>query len=144
MPRVKGDISFENVSFGYVEGVRVLNDISFRIRPGESLALVGPTGVGKSTVASLLARFYDPDAGRITIDGIDVRDVTLSSLRKNISMVLQETCLFNGTVMENLLAGSPEKREDEVIEAAKIANAHEFIAALPQGYHTHIGERGVK
>lgn len=144
MPRVKGDISFENVSFGYVEGVRVLNDISFRIRPGESLALVGPTGVGKSTVASLLARFYDPDAGRITIDGIDVRDVTLSSLRKNISMVLQETFLFNGTVMENLLAGSPEKREDEVIEAAKIANAHEFIAALPQGYHTHIGERGVK
>lgn len=142
--RVKGDIKFEDVHFSYVEGVPVLKGISFHIAPGESLALVGPTGVGKSTIASLVARFYDAGQGRILIDGIDVKDMTLHSLRQNISMVLQDTFLFNGTIIDNIRASSPGKSEEEIIAAAKIANAHDFISALPDGYYTHIGERGVK
>jgi len=141
---VKGRIDFENVSFRYTENVPVIENISFTIQPGESLALVGPTGVGKSTIASLIPRFYDPVSGRVLIDGVDLRDVELKSLRENISMVLQDTFLFNGTVLDNIRYGSPNATEEEVLEAAKIANAHEFILKLPQGYETHIGERGVK
>ncbi len=141
---VKGRIDFENVSFRYTDNVPVIEDISFTIQPGESLALVGPTGVGKSTIASLIPRFYDPVAGRVLIDGIDLKDIKLKSLRENISMVLQDTFLFNGTVIDNIRYGSPNSTEEEVLEAAKIANAHEFILKLPQGYETHIGERGVK
>ena len=142
--RARGEIRFENVNFSYVEGVPVLQDISFTVRPGESLALVGPTGVGKSTIAGLIPRFYDPTSGRVLIDGIDVRDLSLHSLRSNISMVLQDTFLFNGTVLDNILYGNPGKSRKDAIEAARIANAHEFIEALPNGYDTHIGERGVK
>nr|MBO2485154.1 ABC transporter ATP-binding protein [Bacillota bacterium] len=142
--RVRGEIVFENVDFSYVPGVEVLKGISFRVRPGESLALVGPTGVGKSTIASLIPRFYDPTGGRILIDGVDIRSVSLPSLRANISMVLQDTFLFNGTVLENILYGNPGKSREEAVEAARMANAHEFIMALPDGYDTHIGERGVK
>lgn len=142
--RVKGEITFERVNFSYVEGVPVLKDISFTIRPGESLALVGPTGVGKSTIAGLIPRFYDATEGRILIDGVDVRDVSLHTLRSNISMVLQDTFLFNGTVLDNILYSNPGKSREEAIEAARIANAHEFIEKLPNGYDTHIGERGVK
>src|SRR5690606_22844681 len=142
--RVRGEIVFENVDFSYVPGVEVLKGISFRVRPGESLALVGPTGVGKSTIASLIPRFYGPTGGRILIDGVDIRSVSLPSLRANISMVLQDTFLFNGTVLENILYGNPGKSREEAVEAARMANAHEFIMALPDGYDTHIGERGVK
>lgn len=142
--RARGEIRFENVNFSYVEGVPVLRDISFTVRPGESLALVGPTGVGKSTIAGLIPRFYDPTSGRVLIDGIDVRELSLHSLRSNVSMVLQDTFLFNGTVLDNILYGNPGKSRKDAIEAARIANAHEFIEALPNGYDTHIGERGVK
>lgn len=142
--RARGEIRFENVNFSYVEGVPVLQDISFTVRPGESLALVGPTGVGKSTIAGLIPRFYDPTSGRVLVDGIDVRELSLHSLRSNISMVLQDTFLFNGTVLDNILYGNPGKSRKDAIEAARIANAHEFIEALPNGYDTHIGERGVK
>lgn len=141
---VRGEIGFHSVTFGYNPEVPVLRDLSFVIQPGESLALVGPTGVGKSTVASLIPRFYDPTDGYITLDGVDLRTIKLQSLRHHISMVLQDTFLFNGTVMQNIMYSNPGKSEEEVIEAAKVANAHEFIEKLPQGYHTHIGERGVR
>ncbi len=144
LKNVEGEIAFHNVDFGYSEDVPVLHDISFVIKPGESLAVVGPTGVGKSTVASLIPRFYDPTAGRITLDGVDLKEINLQSLRHNISMVLQDTFLFNGTVLDNILYSNPGKSPEDAIEAAKVANAHEFIAKLPQGYDTHIGERGVR
>ncbi|HET7559482.1 MAG TPA: ABC transporter ATP-binding protein [Limnochordia bacterium] len=143
--RVSGRIAFEGVDFHYGNGKPVLRGVSFVIAPGESLALVGPTGVGKSTIASLIPRFYDPTAGRVTLDGHDLRELDLRWLRRQISMVLQDTFLFNGTVLDNIRYGSTERRsEEDVIEAAKIANAHEFILSLPDGYQTHIGERGVK
>lgn len=144
LERVRGEIAFENVHFGYSDSILVLEDISFVIRPGESLALVGPTGVGKSTIASLISRFYDPVQGRITIDGQDLRSVRLQSLRHNISMVLQDTFLFNGTVLENILYSNPGKDPDQAMWAAQVANAAEFIEKLPQGYDTQIGERGVR
>lgn len=144
LQNVQGEIAFHNIDFGYSKDVPVLHDISFVIAPGESLALVGPTGVGKSTIASLIPRFYDPTAGRITLDGIDLTGIKLQSLRHHISMVLQDTFLFNGTVLDNILYSNPGKGAEEAIEAAKIANAHEFIERLPQGYDTHIGERGVR
>ena len=142
--RAQGRIVFENVCFAYQEGIPVLEDISFTIEPGETLALVGPTGVGKSTVASLIPRFYDPTSGRITLDGIDLRDLELQSLRRNISIVLQDVFLFNGTVRENIMYGAGHASPEEVEAAARIANAHDFIMELPDGYDTHIGERGVR
>lgn len=142
--RAKGAIRFENVSFRYSVGDMVLQDINLDIAPGSVVALVGPTGVGKTTLSMLIPRFYDVTEGRITIDGYDVRDLTLKSLRRQISIVLQEVFLFHGTVRENILFGRPDATEEEMIEAARVANAHEFIMQLPQGYDTLIGERGVK
>ncbi|MBC7260193.1 MAG: ABC transporter ATP-binding protein [Chloroflexi bacterium] len=142
--RARGDIRFENVSFWYRPGDKVLDNINLHIAPGAVVALVGPTGVGKTTLASLIPRFYDVCEGRITLDGYDIRDLTLKSLRGQISIVLQDVFLFHGTVRENLLFGRPDATEEEMIRAAKIANAHEFIAQLPDGYDTLIGERGVK
>lgn len=144
LQRAEGRIEFQNVHFAYQEGVPVLEDISLTIEPGETLALVGPTGVGKSTVASLIPRFYDPTSGRITLDGIDLRDLELQSLRRNISIVLQDVFLFNGTVRENIMYGAEHASPEEVEAAARIANAHDFIMELPNGYETHIGERGVR
>lgn len=140
----KGDIVFEDVSFNYIDNVSVLQNISFRAAPGEMVALVGPTGVGKTTVISLIARFYEPLSGRITLDGIDLKDISLSSLRNQISIVLQDIFLFNGTVAENIAYGSKEATKEEIIQAAKTARAHEFIVEMPDGYDTVIGERGVK
>lgn len=140
----RGQIEFAEVSFHYVPGQSVLEDITFEVRPGEMVALVGPTGVGKTTIASLIPRFYDPVEGAVLIDGHDLRAVTLRSLRSQIGMVLQDVFLFTGTVRENILYGRPGASDEEVEEAAKVANAHEFIAALPDGYDTQIGERGMK
>jgi len=144
LKNVKGKITFENVTFSYNPRAPVLKNISFEINPGEMVAFVGPTGVGKTTIMYLINRFFDPDSGRIKIDDIDIRDVTLKSLHENISMVLQDVFLFNGTIFENIAYGKENATLEEVIEAAKIAHAHEFIERLPKGYFTEIGERGIK
>ncbi len=141
---VRGDIAFEHVSFAYREDSPVLRDVSFHCAPGKMLALVGPTGVGKTTLTQLISRFYEPDAGRILIDGQDIAGVTLESLRGAISPVLQDTFLFNGTIAENIGYARPEATREEIEAAAKAANIHRDISAMPQGYDTPIGERGVR
>ncbi|MBQ1341632.1 MAG: ABC transporter ATP-binding protein [Erysipelotrichaceae bacterium] len=141
---VKGEITFEHVCFSYVEGIPVLNDVSFTCKPGEMLALVGPTGVGKTTITELLSRFYEPDSGRILIDGQDIQNITVKSLRQNISTVLQDTFLFNGTIAENISYARPEATMEEIKEAARAANIDQEIEAMPEGYNTVTGERGVK
>ncbi|NLG50865.1 MAG: ABC transporter ATP-binding protein, partial [Chloroflexi bacterium] len=142
--RVKGEIIFHDVSFWYLPGAPVLEHINLHIKPNSVVALVGPTGVGKTTTASLIPRFYDVCEGSITLDGHDLRDVNLSTLRSQVAMVLQDVFLFHGTVRDNILFGRPNATEEEMIEAAKIANAHDFITQLADGYDTIIGERGVK
>jgi ATP-binding cassette, subfamily B, bacterial len=142
--RAKGALSFDNVNFHYDRGDMVLEQINLEIPANSVVALVGPTGVGKTTMASLLPRFYDVTEGAITLDGIDIRNLALKSLREQISIVLQDVFLFHGTVRENILFGRLDATEAEIIQAAMIANAHEFIMHLPEGYDTLIGERGVK
>ena len=144
IPTCSGDVRFDNVVFGYSGDSKVLDGISFDVKPGKMLALVGATGVGKTTIVSLLERFYDPQSGKITIDGHDIRHATLSSLRKNISIVLQDVFLFNGTVYENIAYGAENATKEEVYAAAKTACADEFIREMPEGYMTKIGERGVR
>ena len=141
---VKGQITFDSVSFSYGEGVPVLKDVSFTCQPGQMLALVGPTGVGKTTLTQLISRFYEPTEGHILLDGRDIRDVTLESLRRNISPVLQDTFLFNGTVAENIGYAVPDASMEEIEAAAKAANIHEDILAMPDGYETQVGERGLR
>src|SRR3972149_3630163 len=143
LPAVKGDVKFENVTFRYVDGGEpVLKNVTFEARSGETIALLGATGSGKTSIINLLPRFYDPAEGRITIDGHDLRDVTLDSLRSQIGIVLQETTLFSGTIAENIAFGKPEATLDEIQSAAKAAAAHDFIMSFPDGYDTHVGERG--
>jgi ABC-type multidrug transport system fused ATPase/permease subunit len=142
--RARGAVSFQGVSFAYQGRDRTLTDISFDVVPGQTVAIVGPTGAGKSTLVSLIPRFYDPAEGRILLDGRDVRGLTLASLRAQISIVLQEPLLFTGTIRENIRYGRIEAGDDEVREAARAANAHEFIVRLPQRYATRLGERGAK
>ena len=143
LPPVKGDVRFNDVSFAYNEGEEVLSHVSFDVKPGEMIAFVGPSGAGKSTVASLLPRFYDATTGSITIDGEDIRKVTLDSLREQVGIVPQETVLFNGSVYDNILYGRLDATREEVEAAAKAANAHNFIMALPNGYETMLGDRGM-
>lgn len=142
---LKGDITFENVSFYYEESTeKVLNNIQLKVDAGDYMALVGPSGVGKTTLCSLIPRFYDVSEGSIQIDGMDIRHIKLADLRNNIGIVQQDVYLFAGTIMDNIRCGNPNATDEEVIRAAKRANAHEFIMSFPEGYDTDIGQRGVK
>jgi ABC-type multidrug transport system fused ATPase/permease subunit len=141
---IQGKMIFDQVAFRYGTGDKVLHDIAFEMAPGEMVALVGPSGAGKTSIANLICRFYDPNQGKITIDGHDLRRIKLSSLRQQVAVVLQDSFLFNNSVVENLLYGKPDATRDELVQAAKAANAHDFIMRLPEGYDTEIGERGVK
>jgi len=141
-PPFKGAIEFDKVTFGYGNDFQVLKDVSLRIEPGQVAAIVGPSGTGKSTIVSLIPRFYDPQAGRVLIDGQDVKRYTLKSLRDQISFVLQDTQLFRATIWENIAYGRPDAAPEDTIRAAELANAHDFIMSLPQGYGTMVGDRG--
>ncbi len=144
MGRAKGSIEFDHVSFGYEDGLRVLDGVSFKCSPGEMIAFCGPTGVGKTTMSRLISRVYDPDSGRILIDGKDIKGFTLKSLRKNIAPVLQDTFLFNATIAENIGYPKEDATREEIIKAAKAAFIHDEITAMPEGYDTRVGERGLK
>ena len=145
LDEVQGRVAFENVTFSYRNdgGDPVLTDLSFTAEPGEKVALLGQTGSGKSSLINLIPRFYDTSEGRVTVDGVDVRDITMDSLRSHMGISLQEAVLFSGTITENIKYGKPDATDEEVIEAAKIAQAHEFITAFPEGYDTMVGQRGV-
>jgi ABC-type multidrug transport system fused ATPase/permease subunit len=142
--RARGELAFDRVSFNYSGRIGTLRDISFEADAGQVIAIVGPTGAGKTTLVSLISRFYDPQEGKILLDGVDSRDWTLRSLRHQISLVLQEPLLFSGTILDNIRYGRLDASEVEIVEAAKNANAHDFIVALPRQYQTELGERGVK
>jgi subfamily B ATP-binding cassette protein MsbA len=145
LPPVKGQVAFDHVSFSYEPEKLVLDDISVAVEPDTVVALVGPSGSGKTTFSNLIPRFYDPTSGRVLIDGHDIEDVTLHSLRSQIGIVLQETFLFSGTIKDNLRYGRMDATDQEVVEAAMMANAHDFIVKeLPEGYDTEVGERGLR
>jgi ATP-binding cassette subfamily B protein len=139
----RGEVAFDHVSFAYFHGPKVLDDISFHVAPGQTVALLGPTGSGKSTITNLIPRFYDVTAGALRIDGMDIRDLTLAALRQRIGIVLQETILFGSTIRENITFGRPEATQEELESAAKAAAAHDFIMQMSDGYDTAVGERGV-
>ena len=142
---VQGDIQFKNVSFSYIKGEKtILNHLDLHIGKGQNIALVGPSGGGKTTLCNLIPRFYEIESGEILLDGKNIKDITLHSLRENIGVVAQDVYLFSGTIRENLIYGKPDATDEEIIEAAKKAGAHDFISALPNGYDTYTGERGVK
>ena len=142
MPDIQGTVTFDNVSFSYEDGIPVLKDVSFDIKPGEMIALVGPTGAGKTTVVNLISRFYDAQAGRVLIDGQDVKSVTIESLRHQMGIMTQDNFLFSGTIRDNIRYGKLDATDDEIIAAAKTVNAHDFIMKLEKGYDTELAERG--
>ena len=143
MPPMQGKVAFDHVSFSYVSGAEVLSDVTFEVEPGQVVALLGPTGSGKSTITNLIPRFYDVTNGRVLVDGVDIRDVTLESLRNQIGIVLQETTLFGSTIRENLIFGRADATQEEIESVAKAAAAHDFIMGFPKGYDTEVGERGL-
>lgn len=142
MPDIKGEVTFDKVSFSYEDGVPVLKDVSFDIKPGEMIALVGPTGAGKTTVVNLISRFYDAESGRVLIDGHDVKDVTIESLRHQMGIMTQDNFLFSGTIRDNIRYGKLDATDEEIEAAAKTVNAHDFIMKLEKGYDTELAERG--
>lgn len=142
MPQIKGNVEFKDVTFGYEDGTVVLDNVSFKVKHGETVALVGPTGAGKTTIVNLISRFYDPDNGEILIDGRNIHDVDIESLRSQMGIMLQDTFLFSATIMENIRYGKLDATDEEVMEAAKAVNAHEFIMKLENGYDTEVNERG--
>lgn len=144
MPDIKGDVEFDNVTFSYEDGNVILDNVSYKVNRGSSIALVGPTGAGKTTIINLLSRFYDVQSGKVLIDGIDIKTVTLKSLRKQMGVMLQDTFLFSGTIMDNIKYARPEATDEEAIEAAKTVCAHDFIIKLDKGYDTEINERGTR
>ena len=144
MPPIRGEVEFRDVTFSYEPGKPVLKDLTFKVEPGEMIGLAGHSGAGKSTLINLICRFYDVEDGAVLIDGHDIRDVTLKSLRDQIGVVLQDPFLFNGPIAENIAYGNPNASLDQVVSAAKAANAHEFILKLPDSYDTPVGERGVR
>jgi ATP-binding cassette subfamily B protein len=142
LPDIRGEVTFQHVRFEYVPGVEVLSDIDLHVRPGETVAIVGPTGAGKSTLTSLVARFYDVTSGSVLVDGIDIRHIQRRSLARRLGIVLQDPFLFSGTVKENIRYGRLDADDGEVTEAARIVGAHDFIRRLPDGYETVLHERG--
>lgn len=142
MPEITGAVEFEHVGFSYDETTRVLNNVSFYIKPGETIALVGPTGAGKTTIVNLISRFYDIQEGTIKIDGHDIKSVSIESLRQQMGIMTQDNFLFTGTIRENIAYGKLDATDEEIIAAAKAVHAHEFITKLPDGYNTKLEERG--
>ena len=142
MPEIVGAVDFEHVGFSYEEGTDVLNDVSFHIEPGETIALVGPTGAGKTTIVNLISRFYDIQKGVIRIDGHDIKEVSIESLRQQMGIMTQDNFLFTGTIRENIAYGKLDATDEEIIAAAKAVHAHDFITKLPDGYNTKLEERG--
>lgn len=142
MPQIKGDVEFKNVCFSYDDGVEILHDVSFKVGAGESYAIVGPTGAGKSTIVNLISRFYNVGSGNILVDGTDINDVTIKSLRQQMGVMMQDSFIFSGTIMDNIRYGNNEATDEEVIAAAKTVCAHDFIQSLEDGYYTQVNERG--
>lgn len=144
MPPIRGNVEFKNVCFEYEKDVPILKDLSFRVFPGETIALVGPTGAGKSTVVNLLSRFYDIKSGHILIDGIDIKDVKIESLRKQMGIMTQDTYIFSGTIRENIMYGKLDATEEQMLYASKAVHADDFIRLLPDGYDTKLTARGTE
>ena len=142
MPEITGEVTFEHVNFSYDDKVKVLDDVSFRIMPGETIALVGPTGAGKSTIVNLISRFYDVQEGVVKVDGHDVKKVSIESLRRQMGIMTQDNFLFSGTIKENIRYGKLDASDEEIVAAAKAVNAHDFIMRLDKGYDTELSERG--
>jgi ATP-binding cassette subfamily B protein len=142
LPAMKGEVTFDNLTFGYDPNKPVLKKINLKVEPGEMIGLVGPSGAGKSTTVSLICRFYAAQEGALLVDGVDIRKISLHDLRRQIGIVLQEPFLFSGSVSENISYGKPDATTEEIMDAAKAANAHEFIVRFPDGYDTNVGERG--
>jgi len=142
LPPIRGHVEFSNVNFSYEKGYPILKDVNYVITPGTTVAIVGPTGAGKTTIVNLLSRFYNPDSGQVLIDGIDLKTVQIRSVRKQVGVMLQDSFLFSGTIMDNIRYGKLDATDEEVINAAKAVQAHDFISAYPDGYNTEVNERG--